>query len=90
MKGYLLAAGLVLTGTWCSGQALSAPSKAQAESVKSAGNMLHLSATVHDFGKIPQGKPVYHVFKIENRSAETLRIEHVQSSCGCTTPTYSK
>lgn len=52
--------------------------------------MLHLSATVHDFGKIPQSKPVYHVFKIENRSADTLRIEHVQSSCGCTTPTYQK
>ena len=90
MKHYLLAVGLVLTGTWCSGQAISAPAASQGGSVKSAANMLHLSATVHDFGKIPQGKPVYHVFRIENRSADTLRIEHVQSSCGCTTPSYQK
>lgn len=90
MKHYLLAAGLVLTGNWCSAQVLSATATQQTGSVKSAGNMLHVTSTVHDFGKIPQGKPVYHVFRIENRSADTLRIEHVQSSCGCTTPSYQK
>lgn len=44
----------------------------------------------YDFGKIPQGKPVHHVFSVQNIAADTLRIENVQTSCGCTTPEYSK
>lgn len=51
---------------------------------------MFIRSTMHDFGAIPQGKPVYHVFKIENRSSDTLRIDQVLSSCGCTTPVYQK
>jgi Protein of unknown function (DUF1573) len=43
-----------------------------------------------DFGKIPQGKPVTHNFVIENISKDTLILENVQASCGCTTPEWSK
>lgn len=44
----------------------------------------------YDFGKIPQGKPVYHVFTVQNIALDTLKIENVQTSCGCTTPEYDK
>lgn len=43
----------------------------------------------HDFGKIPQGRPVTHVFEVTNIGTEPLRIENVQASCGCTTPEWS-
>lgn len=65
----------------------SKPAVAVAETTPT-GDVLHLSTTEHDFGKIPQGKPVTHIFMLENRSNDTLRIEHVQASCGCTTPEY--
>lgn len=51
---------------------------------------LIFSEMVYDFGKIPQGKPADHLFYIENLGIDTLRIENVQTSCGCTTPEYSR
>lgn len=45
---------------------------------------------VHDFGKIPQGTPVTHEFKFTNTGKTPLVITHVQASCGCTTPAWSK
>lgn len=44
----------------------------------------------YDFGKIPQGKPVTHVFVVSNSGTEPLILENVQASCGCTTPEWSK
>ena len=43
-----------------------------------------------DFGKIPQGKPVTHVFLFKNISNRPIALENVQASCGCTTPEWSK
>lgn len=43
-----------------------------------------------DFGKIPQGKPVTHIFMVSNTGTESLILENVQASCGCTTPEWSK
>jgi hypothetical protein len=43
-----------------------------------------------NFGTIPQGKPVYHVFQIVNNGATPLKLDNVQASCGCTTPEWSK
>ena len=51
---------------------------------------LQIKETDHDFGKIPQGKPVYYSFEISNTSAEPLALENVHASCGCTTPEWSK
>ena len=50
---------------------------------------LQLKETQYDFGKIPQGKPVTHVFEIENTGKDSLKIENIQASCGCTTPEWS-
>ncbi|HEY0899246.1 MAG TPA: DUF1573 domain-containing protein [Sphingobacteriaceae bacterium] len=43
----------------------------------------------HDFGKIPQGKPVSIDFKFTNVGDEPLIITNVESSCGCTVPKYT-
>ena len=51
---------------------------------------IKLSETTFDFGKIPQGKPVTHVFTVENIGKDSLKIDNVQASCGCTTPEWSK
>jgi hypothetical protein len=51
---------------------------------------IKFSETTFDFGKIPQGKPVTHTFTVENIGADSLKIDNVQASCGCTTPEWSK
>lgn len=43
-----------------------------------------------DFGKIPQGRPVTHVFELVNKSNSPIVIESVLASCGCTTPEWTK
>ena len=49
-----------------------------------------LKETSFDFGKIPQGKPVYHFFEVSNSGKTPMVISNVQTSCGCTTPEWSK
>ncbi len=51
---------------------------------------IRFSETTFDFGKIPQGKPVTHIFTVENIGNDSLKIENVQASCGCTTPEWTK
>ena len=53
-------------------------------------DVLQLKEITHDFGKIPQGRPVTYVFEIVNTGVEPLRLENVQASCGCTTPEWTK
>lgn len=52
--------------------------------------VLGMKETEYDFGKIPQGKPVTHVFAVVNNGTDSLRIINVQASCGCTTPDWEK
>ena len=54
-----------------------------------AASSITLKETSYDFGKIAQGRPVYHVFEIVNTGKEPLKLENVQTSCGCTTPEWS-
>jgi hypothetical protein len=51
---------------------------------------LILKEPAYSFGKIPQGRPVIHVFEIQNTGKEPLLLENVQASCGCTTPEWSR
>jgi hypothetical protein len=60
------------------------------ETVTETKEPLAFSETQYDFGSIPQGKPATHVFVLENNGLDTLRIENVQTSCGCTTPDYTR
>ncbi|MDD4819952.1 MAG: DUF1573 domain-containing protein [Flavobacteriales bacterium] len=43
-----------------------------------------------DFGTIERGKKVSHVFKFKNTGSAPLIIADVATSCGCTTPEYTK
>jgi hypothetical protein len=49
-----------------------------------------LKESMFDFGKIPQNRPVTHEFEVLNTSSDTLKLENVQASCGCTTPVWKK
>lgn len=44
----------------------------------------------HDFGIIPQGKPVSVDFTFTNEGDEPLLVADVVASCGCTASEYSK
>jgi hypothetical protein len=44
----------------------------------------------HDFGEIPQGKPVTVSFSFTNKGDEPILIADVATSCGCTASDYSK
>ena len=53
-------------------------------------NALTLKETEYDFGKIPQGRPVTHIFEVVNNGKDSLKINNVQASCGCTTPDWDR
>ncbi len=53
-------------------------------------DVLKLKETEHNFGLIPQGKPVYYTFEITNTGTTPLKLDDVHASCGCTTPEWSR
>src|SRR5438309_1552070 len=57
---------------------------------QNASEELELKELDYNFGTIPQGKPVYHIFQITNKSTAPLKLDNVQASCGCTTPEWSR
>ena len=61
---------------------------AQTEALKT--DALQLKEMEHDFGMIPQGKPVTYVFEIINTGTTPLKLDNVQASCGCTTPEWNR
>jgi len=75
-----LATVILFTGiAWIAG--------AQTDTLKT--DALVLKETSHDFGMIPQGKPVTYVFDIVNTGTIPLKLDNVQASCGCTTPEWN-
>jgi hypothetical protein len=44
----------------------------------------------HDFGKIPQGKPVTTMFEFTNVGEQPLIIAAVQPTCGCTIADFTR
>ena len=58
--------------------------------IAQADELLTLKETEFDFGKIPQGKPVTHIFEVTNKSNVPLKIANINASCGCTTPEWEK
>ena len=55
-----------------------------------APDLLSMKETAFEFGIIPQGKPVFHFFEVTNTGKDPMVISNVQTSCGCTTPEWSK
>ncbi|MFN8289948.1 MAG: DUF1573 domain-containing protein [Chitinophagaceae bacterium] len=64
-------------------------SHAQGSVTNPATDVLQVKETSHEFGLIPQGKPVYYNFDIVNTGTTPLKLDNVQASCGCTTPEWS-
>ncbi len=50
--------------------------------------VLDIKEAVHDFGKIPYGKPAEFDVVIKNISKDSVKIENVKAGCGCTTPKW--
>lgn len=46
--------------------------------------------TEFDFGEIAQGDVVKHSFKFQNTGEAPLVISDIKTTCGCTTPQYTK
>jgi hypothetical protein len=55
-----------------------------------ASDPITVKEEVHDFGAIPQGKPVYYFFELVNHGTAPLKLDNVLASCGCTTPEWNK
>ena len=61
-----------------------------AQGFASAQGVLTFEKEVHDFGSLTQGVPATYGFVAKNTGTEPVVISHVQASCGCTTPEWSK
>lgn len=57
---------------------------------KYAGPRVAWEQEIHDFGTITQGVPVSIDFKFKNTGSSPLIISEVKTTCGCTTPFYTK
>lgn len=63
---------------------------AKSENSAATVETLTLKEIEFNFGKIPQGKPVTHLFEAVNNGTVPLKISNVAASCGCTTPEWEK
>lgn len=61
----------------------------QAEGNKNAPKF-EFNDVTHDFGTVPEGPSVTHMFEFKNTGKEPLIIQNVTASCGCTSPDWPK
>lgn len=47
------------------------------------------TSTHYDFGDIEQHQPVEYIFKFKNNSKDTMMIDNVRTTCGCTVPDWT-
>lgn len=89
MRKALSVVVLLISALFAEAQAQSEKVADGTEAAKSV-DVLKLKETEHDFGKIPQGRPVYYVFEVTNTGIQPLKLDDVHASCGCTTPEWSR
>jgi len=46
--------------------------------------------TIYDFGTLEKDADASHIFEFKNTGKIELVVSNVKTSCGCTTPSYSK
>jgi len=92
MKKLIVVLAISVSGFTAAAQTAANTASVQQEPAKTAiiDNVLTLKETEYDFGKIPQGKPVTHIFDVVNNGSDSLHISNVQASCGCTTPEWDR
>ena len=66
------------------------PATVVTKSANLAPENMAFKTEVHDFGTIAEGPAAEYEFTFTNTGKEPIIIQHVQASCGCTTPSYSK
>ena len=64
--------------------------KEKVETVATPGDAMKFKAETFDFGTIIEGEKAEHVFEFVNTGKTPITIQSVNSSCGCTTPAWSK
>jgi hypothetical protein len=98
MKKTAIAAFLLFTGLYAGAQTAGATDATTphlqpntgATALPRPADVLQLKENLHNFGKIPQGRPATYTFEIVNTGSVPLRLDNVQASCGCTTPVWSR
>ncbi len=89
MKKFTLLAATIFFFAAVNAQApATTDAKPVAADVKDITKTLTFKNDSYSFGKIPQGKPVEFDLEIKNISRDSVKIENVQVSCGCTTPKW--
>lgn len=68
---------------------MASPNAPKVEQAAIPEESLLLKENEFDFGKIPQGKPVVHIFEFTNTGKTPFSLDKVQASCGCTTPEWN-
>ncbi len=57
---------------------------------KTAVEPIAWNTVEHDFGDIPQGRTVSFDFKFTNNTADSIEIENIRTTCGCTAATWQE
>jgi len=60
------------------------------ETKQVSGPVITFEKSTHDFGTIHQGDKVEQVFQFANTGNEPLIITNVQTTCGCTAPSWPR
>ena len=81
MKNLILIGAFILTGF---------ATQAQSTQAMATADIIAVNKAEHNFGTIEQGTPVTTEFVVTNKSKTPLIITEVRTSCGCTTPDYTK
>lgn len=88
MKKFTLVAASLFFFAAVNAQAVETPKAETKQEAKDITKTLAFKNDTYDFGKIAQGKPVEFELEVKNISADSVKLENVQVSCGCTTPKY--
>ncbi|GAA4384352.1 DUF1573 domain-containing protein [Hymenobacter koreensis] len=87
-KALVLALSLALSGVAAHAQSTAVQPANAKEKVN--GPQITFTEMKYDFGKIKQGDVAEHVFKFKNTGTAPLIISNIGTSCGCTTPDWTK
>jgi hypothetical protein len=55
-----------------------------------SGPVINILGNSKDFGDIPQGQNVEHIFLLRNAGTQPLIIGNVSANCGCIVPSWTK